>query len=178
VGLENEPKDDIEKVCDMETLEKISHQLNKALIWIAGCILGVMIFLTCANIFLRLVWKPIIGTFELMGYFGAVITAFALGYTQISRGHIAVDVIVLRFSERARGVLNGINSFICMVFFALITWRIAKYATTLWKTGEVTETLRIIYYPFTYGVALGCALLSLVFLTDFLKSFLPKRDKK
>jgi TRAP-type C4-dicarboxylate transport system permease small subunit len=162
----------------MDVLDKISQRLNQAFIWIGGCILGVMILLTCANIFLRLVWKPIMGTFELMGYFGAVITAFALGYTQISRGHIAVDVMVLRFSEKTRRSLNVINSLICMVFFALVTWQIAKYATTLWKTGEVTETLRIIYYPFTYGVALGCALLSLVFLADFLKSFLPKGDEK
>jgi hypothetical protein len=57
-----------------------------------------------------------------------------------------------------------------MVFFALVSWQIAKYATTLWKTGELTETLRIVYYPFTYGVAFGCATLSLVFLTDLLKS--------
>ena len=162
----------------MDVLDKLSQRLNQIFVWLAGCILGIMIFLTCANIFLRLVWKPIIGTFELMGYFGAVITAFALGYTQISRGHIAVDVMVLRFSERTRRILNVINSLICTVFFALVTWQIAKYGTTLWKTGEVTETLRIIYYPFTYGVALGCALLSLVFLTDFLKLFLQKRDEK
>ena len=162
----------------MDVLDKLSQRLNQIFVWLAGCILGIMIFLTCANIFLRLVWKPIIGTFELMGYFGAVITAFALGYTQISRGHIAVDVMVLRFSERTRRILNVINSLICTVFFALVTWQIAKYGTTLWKTGEVTETLRIIYYPFTYGVALGCALLSLVFLTDFLKSFLQKGDEK
>lgn len=162
----------------MDVLDKLSQRLNQIFVWLAGCILGIMIFLTCANIFLRLVWKPIIGTFELMGYFGAVITAFALGYTQISRGHIAVDVMVLSFSERTRRILNVINSLICTVFFALVTWQIAKYATTLWKTGEVTETLRIIYYPFTYGVALGCALLSLVFLTDFLKSFLQKGDEK
>lgn len=162
----------------MKTLDKISQRLNQAFMWIAGCILGIMIFLTCANIFLRIVWKPISGTFELMGYFGAVITAFALGYTQIGQGHIGVDVIVLRFSERTRGILNGINSLICTVFFALVTWQIARYATTLWRTGEVTETLRIIYFPFTYAVALGCALLSLVFLTDFLRSFFQKGDEK
>ena len=56
-----------------------------------------------------------------------------------------------------------------MVFFAVVAWQIAKYAGTLWETGEVTETLQIIYYPFTYGVALGCAVLSLVFLIDLLK---------
>lgn len=171
-------KDDRVRVCHMDVLDKIIQRLNQIFVWIAGCILGIMIFLTCANIFLRAVWVPIAGTFELMGYFGAVITAFALGYTQINRGHIAVDVIVLRFSERTRRILQVINSLICMVFFALVAWQIAKYGTTLWRTGEVTETLRIIYYPFTYGVALGCALLSLVFLTDFLKSFLQKGDEK
>ena len=162
----------------METLDRISELLNRVLTWIGGFFLTGMIVLTCANIIFRMVWIPIRGTFELMGYFGAIITAFALGYTQINRGHIAVDVIVLRFSEKTRRILHSINSLICTVFFALVTWQIAKYATTLWKTGEVTETLRIIYYPFTYGVALGCALLSLVFLTDSLKSVLEKREEK
>jgi TRAP-type C4-dicarboxylate transport system permease small subunit len=132
-----------------------------------------MILLTCGNILCRLLWVPIPGTFELMGYFGAIATAFALGYTQLGKGHIAVDVLVLRFSGRTRKLLHGINCFICMIFFAVVTWRISVYATTLLKTGEVTETLRIIYYPFTYAVALGCATLALVFLTELLKVFLP-----
>lgn len=154
----------------MKVLDKVSQFLNEVLIWIGGLFLGAMILLTCANIFLRIIWVPVRGTFELMGYFGAVLTAFALGYTQIKRGHIAVDVLVLGFSKKTQRILNGINYFICMIFFSLVSWQIAKYATTLLKTGEVTETLRIIYYPFTYGVAFGCATLSLVFLTDFLKT--------
>jgi len=160
----------------MAVLEKISHALNEVLIWIAGFLLAAMIFLTCANIFLRIVWIPVIGTFELMGYFGAVMTAFALGYTQVRRGHIAVDIVVLGFSKRTQKILNGINCFICMVFFAVVSWRITGYASTLLKTGEITETLRIVYYPFTYGVALGCAVLSLVFLTELLESFYPKGE--
>lgn len=162
----------------MEFLQKISHALNQALAWIAGSVLLAMILLTCANIFMRRVWTPLLGTFELMGYFGAIVTAFALGYTQIKKGHIAVDVLVLRFSEKTRGFLKGINNFICMVFFALVAWQIARYATTLLNTGEVTETLKIIYYPFTYGVALGCALFSMIFLTDFLKCIIQEKGSK
>jgi hypothetical protein len=63
-----------------------------------------------------------------------------------------------------------------MIFFAIVAWQIAKYGTILLRTGEVTETLRIVYYPFAYGVALGCASLSLVFLSDFLKSALPETE--
>lgn len=161
----------------MEFLERVSEFLNRMLIWIAGIFLGAMIFLTCANIFLRVVWAPVRGTFELMGYFGAIVTAFALGYTQIGRGHIAVDILVLRFSGKIQRILNGINYFICMIFFAFAGWQIAKWATTLWKTGEITETLRIIYYPFTYGVALGCFVLSLVLLVDLLKVLIEEKER-
>ena len=84
----------------MAVLEKISAFLSQALLWIAGLFLTAMITITGANIVLRLFWFPLRGTFELMGYFGAVVTAFALGYTQIKRGHIAVDIVVLRFSKQ------------------------------------------------------------------------------
>ncbi|MCP4352564.1 MAG: TRAP transporter small permease [Desulfobacterales bacterium] len=128
-----------------------------------------MILLTCANIFLRLVWLPISGAFELMGFFGAIAAAFSLGYTQNRRGHISVDFLISKFSDNAKNIINTINSVICLVFFTVAAWQIAKKATTLLTTGEVTETLRIIYYPFTYAVAFGCLALSLVFLTDLLK---------
>jgi TRAP-type C4-dicarboxylate transport system permease small subunit len=161
----------------METLNRLNQVLNQILVWIAVCFLGGMIFITCANIILRLVWVPLRGTFELMGYFGAIVTAFALGYAQISRSHIAVDILVLRFSKRTRKILNGINHLVCSAFFTIVSWQIAKYATTLWQTGEVTETLRFAYYPFTYGVSLGCLVLALSLLVDFLKLFFEEKEE-
>lgn len=160
----------------MNFLDRINQTLNQALMWIAGLLLAGMVLLTCANIFLRIIWIPVRGTFELVGYSGAVLTAFALGYAQTRRGHIAVDVLVLRFSQKTQRILDIINHCICMIFFALVAWQISRYATTLWRTGELTETLQIVYYPFTYAVALGCATLSLVFLTDFLQSLIRKKE--
>jgi TRAP-type C4-dicarboxylate transport system permease small subunit len=160
----------------MEFLDRLSRLLNQILLWFAGISLIIMILLTCSNIFLRLVWIPVKGTFELMGFLGAITTAFALGYTQIKRGHIAIDIVVSSFSKRNQGILNSINYLISAIFFVIVSWQIAKYATTLLKSGEITETLRIIYYPFTYGVALGCVALSLVFFVDFLKTVLPKKE--
>lgn len=160
----------------MELLDKMSHFFSEVLLWIAGVLLLMMILLICSNVFLRIVWIPVKGTFELMGYLVAVITAFALGYTQIKKGHIAVDILVLRFSKKIQKILNGINYFMCMIFFAIVAWQIGKYATNLLKTGEVTETLRIIYYPFAYAVAFGCIIFSLVFLNEFLKSFFQKTE--
>jgi TRAP-type C4-dicarboxylate transport system permease small subunit len=106
-----------------------------------------------------------------MGFFGAIVTAFALGYTQTRNGHISVDILVLRFSAKTQKALKGINNLICMAFFGMAALQITKYANILRETGQVTETLLIIYYPFTYGVALGCAALSLVFFTELLMAF-------
>ena len=162
----------------MEILDKISVVLNRLLLWIGGVFLVGMMVLTCANILFRLAWVPIRGTFELMGYFGAIVTAFALGYTQMKRGHIAVDVLVNTFSGKTRNIINVINYILCFLFFSVATWQIAVKATTLMHTGELTETLRIIYYPFTYAVAFGCFILSLVLFTDLLRSFIPKKEGK
>jgi TRAP-type C4-dicarboxylate transport system permease small subunit len=160
----------------MRVLEKISRILNRTVVLIAGAFMVAMILITCANIFLRIVWMPIKGTFELMGFFGAVATALVLGHTQLKKAHISVDILVNGLSPRIRTVFNGVNYLICMIFFAVLGWQISRLATTLWKTGEVTETLRIVYYPFTYGVALGCFLLALVLLVDLLKLFFTKNE--
>ena len=162
----------------MVALEKISRYLNLFFIWVAGICLAAMILITCANIFLRLVWIPVKGTYELMGFFGAIVTAFSLGYAQMNKAHTRVDILVDGFSGKMQKVMNAVNLCICTIFFGIAGWYISKYAATLWRTGEVTETLRIVYYPFTYGVAGGCFLIALVMLLDIVKLFYAGRGNQ
>ena len=65
----------------MALLDKITQWLINVLTLVGGVFLVGMITITCANILSRILWLPIRGTFELMGYAGAIVTAFALGYT-------------------------------------------------------------------------------------------------
>ena len=160
----------------MAFLDKINRWLVNALALIGGVFLIGMITITCANILSRAVWVPIRGTFELMGYAGAIVTAFALGYTQIKKGHIAVDILVTNYSARTKKVIHIINSLLCMVFFIIASWQIAVKANILMKTGEVTETLQVIYYPFTYAVAFGCLVLALTLLTQLLNAVIPHKE--
>jgi len=163
----------------MHFLDRISRFLNHLLLAIAGFFMVAMVLLTCSDILFRLVWVPIRGSVELVGYFSAVVTAFALGYTQMRKGHTSVDVVVNLFPTKLKRFLGTLNSMICMSFFAFAAWRITAWSTTIRQVGEVSETLRIVFYPFSYGVALGCGVLSLVFLTEFVKSLMPwKEDEK
>ena len=154
----------------MKSLEKASLFTSGLLIKIGGVFLVGMIVLTCANIFLRLIWLPVRGTFELMGFFGAIVAAFALAHTQTLKGHIAVDVLLNTFSEGKQRLCRVINSLACLVFILLCAWQLVLKAGILKETGEVTETLNIIYYPFVHGVALGCLVLALVFFSDLIEA--------
>lgn len=159
-------------------LERISHNLSKWFSWIGGAALLSLTGIACANMLMRPTGAPITGAYELVGFFGALVVSLPLGYAQITRSHISVDILATRYSKRTQRIMNLISSFFCMIFFILVAWQTALYASTIWKRGETSETLRIIYHPFVYVVALCCLLLSLVLLIDFLKSIaLIKGDK-
>lgn len=161
----------------MRAFQKLNDHLLRLLVGVGGICLAAMCLLTCANILLRMTWIPIRGTFELMGFLGAVATAFALAHTQRKRNHIAVDVLVSKFSPAVRRGLNVINGALCAAFFALAAWQVADKAGFLKRSGELTETLRIAYYPFVYAVALGCLALVLVLVLDTIRAAKPPGEE-
>ena len=160
----------------MQILASVARFVEGVLAVVAGVALACMVLLTCSNIFLREIWMPISGTFELLGFFGAIATTFALGYTQRYRMHIAVTVLVDRFSSRTKRALTVLNDLMCMVFFVLVGWQTILMSNTYVRENEVTETLQIIFYPFTYGTALGCLVLALVFLNQTLQTIFAKQE--
>ena len=154
----------------MARLETIINALNRWLGWVAGGLLVTMMLITVVNMLMRAVYVPFFGTVEVICFLAALVAAFALGYTQLYKGHTRVDILVSRFPPRVQAIIDSIMFFIGIVLFGVATWQIVKLATRYWELGSVSETLHIIFFPLIYAVALGCALLCLVLLLDFLKS--------
>ena len=161
----------------METIEKISDLLNRWAGIIAGIILVFMILLTMGNIVLRRVGVPIRGTYEIMGFAGAVITAPAMGFTQKKREHIHVDILISRFPRGGKKAVFAVNNGLCTLFFLAAAWFVGRRGMTLFETGEVSETLRMVYYPFAFVVAFGCFLLTAMLFIDLVKLFILKDSK-
>ena len=129
-----------------------------------------LMLLTVANMAMREVWVPFAGTAEVVGFLAALVAALALGYTQLRRGHTWVDILVARLPKRTQALIDSLMFFFAMVMFGLATWQIFELANHYWRIGLLSETLKIIFFPFIYVVALGCALLCLALLVDFLRS--------
>ncbi|MGD9826966.1 TRAP transporter small permease, partial [Desulfobacter sp.] len=117
------------------------------------------------------------GTYEIMGFAGAVITALAKGFTQKKREHIHADILISRFPRAVKKVVFAVNTAMCSAFFLVAAWFVALRGMTLLETGEVSETLRMAYYPFAFVVAFGCFLLAAMLFIDLIKLFLLKDSK-
>jgi len=118
---------------------------------------------------------PYRGAYELVGFLGAIVIAFALGYTQKRKDHIVVDILTEKFPKGVNKILDGVNYFITTIFFAIVSWQVFVWGMKISKSGEVSETLKIIFHPFVYSVAVGFAVFSLTLIIDFLKNFKSKK---
>ena len=159
----------------MGYLEKIDDFLNKILLIVGSVAVLFLISLATVNVVLRFFFNaPYRGAYELVGFMGAIVIAFALGYTQKRKDHIVVDILTEKFPKRVNRVLDGVNYFITTIFFALVSWQVFIWGMKISKSGEVSETLKIVFHPFIYSVSLGFAVFSITLIIDFLKNFQSK----
>lgn len=161
----------------MNELYRFREHLSRWFNWFGAIALVGLTAIACVNMFMRIVGSPFKGAYELVGFFGALVVALPLGYAQLNRAHIAVDILTRRYSKRALRWVNAFNSLICAALFTLVAWQTGVYGTAIWKRGETSETLRIIYFPFVYAVGLCCLILAFILLTDAIKSLRPQKGE-
>jgi TRAP-type C4-dicarboxylate transport system permease small subunit len=157
----------------MPTLTQKIGGLTRGLNALSAVAVMAMMLLTCADIVLRLMRRPITGTYELMGFLAALFVSFALAQTSVDKGHIAVDFLVQRFSRRVQEGIEAVNSLVCIGLFGLVARQCVVYGAELRASGEVSMTLQLPLYPVVYGIGAGCAVLCLALAArvgDILKS--------
>ncbi len=149
-------------------LSKING-LSRFLNIIAGVSLTFLMLLTVMDVILRSLKRPIVGTYELVAFSGAVVIGFSVPLTSWVRGHIYVDFFILKFSQKGRDIFNIATRCVVIVLFFLIGWNLIKYGMDLQKSGEVSLTLQMPFYPVAYGVGICCFVQCLVLICDIIK---------
>jgi TRAP-type C4-dicarboxylate transport system permease small subunit len=157
----------------LKTINGISRFLNI----IAGISLTFLMLLTITDVILRGFKSPVPGTFEMVAFAGAVVIGFSLPLTSWLRGHIFVDFFILKFSQKGRDIFNIATRCVVIMLFFLIGWNLIKYGMDLQKSGEVSLTLQMPFYPVAYGVGVCCFVQCLVLVCDIVKIFGGKYDE-
>jgi TRAP-type C4-dicarboxylate transport system permease small subunit len=121
-----------------------------------------MMLLTCADVFLRYIFRrSIMGTTEVVGhYFMVTVVFLPLAYGMITRGgHIKVDFVVLRLPRRLQVVLETVGLFLSLCAYLLITWYGAVGGLHAWRTGETMVNVALPMWPGRVLVFVGGSLL-------------------
>ncbi|MFW5836543.1 MAG: TRAP transporter small permease [Desulfovibrionaceae bacterium] len=153
----------------LDALDRLARGLEAALLALAGASLCLMMLLGCANMLLRSLGAPLPGTFELMGFFGALAAALALGATQRKGGHISVDLLRGKLPAAAERTLDVLGLAVSVSLFFLAGLETAKLGLSMVETGELSETLRFPYHPFVFAVAGGCFAMGLTLAVQLLR---------
>jgi TRAP-type C4-dicarboxylate transport system permease small subunit len=149
----------------LNTVKGISGVLNV----VGGVALSFLMVLTICDVVLRYFKRPIAGTYELVAFSGAVVIGFSLPFTSWVRQHIFVDSFIVYFSKKTRNGFHVFTRVLCIGLFFIIGWNLFRYGATLYKSGEVSLTLQMPFYPVAYGVGVCCFIECLVLITDIVK---------
>ncbi|MBW2106408.1 MAG: TRAP transporter small permease [Deltaproteobacteria bacterium] len=157
----------------MFSFQKHSLLLARRLDIIAALAIFAMMALTSVDIFLRYFFrKP-----EIVALLGAVAVSFAMAHTLAVKGHVAVSLIVQMFPKRLQGIVESFISIFGIILFGLITWQSVLYGIDCQRSGEVSLTLELPFYPIIYGVALGAAVVCLVLTVDLVNAISKVKGK-
>lgn len=154
----------------MGYFERSFQRVSRVLDNIGSVTVVALAVLICGNIVGRLFKQPILGTYDIAGFMGAVLFSFALAYCALQGGHVAVGIVVDRLSQRTQAIVGIVTGIISTGFFAMAAWQCGVYGTDLWHHGTLSQTTKTPLHPFVYAVAFGCLMLFLALLVDVFKS--------
>ncbi len=157
-------------------LKKIEWILHIMKIIGAACLVGMM-FLTCIDVVGRLFGHPIFGSVELVGFMATLAVAMAMPYTHQVKGHIGVEILWQMFSKRARAICDIFTGVLSLAVFALVTWRMAVYAKTMQKSGEVSMNLELPEHVIVYVVAFCFVIFTFTILENIIQTIKKLSEK-
>jgi TRAP-type C4-dicarboxylate transport system permease small subunit len=159
----------------MSALVGACKRLSSWMNTFGGIVLFVMMMLTVMDVILRLFGKPITGTYELVAMAGAVVVAFAIPQTSWDNAHIYVDFLLENRSPAVKKTVQSATKLLGVILFALLAWYLFAKANHLFRSGDVSLTLHIPYYPVAYSLAF-CSIVQSVVLVLQIVTLFQKGD--
>lgn len=147
------------------TISKVSELMYS----VAGFMLIIMMSLTTVDVIMRTFGKPLPGTYELVGLMGAIVIGFSIPQTSLLKGHVYVEFLIDRFGSNQRSIVLLFVKIMVFTLFAVLGVYLFEMAVDMAKSREVTQNLRIPFFPVAYAVGVCCFIECLVMISDMAK---------
>ena len=140
--------------------------LARGMHWAGGAALVGIMLVTVADVVLRSFKSPITGTYELVGFLGAVAIGFSLPQTSLDKGQVLMDFLTRRLPPGAGRALAALTRWVGAGLFALIAWNLLAMGADLRRTGDETPLLHLPHFLLAWGIAGACAVEGLVLAAE------------
>lgn len=162
--------------------EKIIARIVRTAGMASTVLLVIMMMLTVVDVILRHFFdSPIHGSMELTEYLMVCVGTLGLAWCALEGGHIKVDLIVSRLSQRKQNFINSFNYVLLTGVSGLIAWRTIVRAGTLQDLGVASAMLDIPRWPFVLVVSFSYLLLfvtAIVLLIYAISALMSKAVKE
>jgi len=151
----------------VKTIDSISDWIGK----IAAFLIYVLTAVLCYEIFARGIFNaPTIWAHELSGYFFGAYFMLGGAYTLKEGGHIRVDILSSKFSEKQRAIVDIITSILVLLFIFVLTWFATGLMITQIGRKEISQTVFAPpVYPMSLFIVIGGVLLFLQALAKLIR---------
>ena len=130
-----------------------------------------MLVLVTMEVILRYVFdRPTIWAWDVNVQLLAALGVLGGGYALLHAAHVAVDVMVVRFSPRKRAIIDLVTALVFFASIGVLLWQGADGAWTSLQTRETYSTFfRPPIYPLKIIMVVGIVLLLLQGIAKFLR---------
>lgn len=136
---------------------------------IGSAALAFMMFLTVADILLRAVGHPLVGTYEVVSLSLALVIGFGIPRVSMERSHVYMEILLEKLSVRGKAIMNTFTRILCIGLFVLIAVNLLSVGNEFRMSGEVSPTIKLPFFPVAYAVGVCCFIECLVFVQDIVK---------
>lgn len=148
-------------------------RVSQAGVAISAISLFFMMFVSLSDVVGRNIFRsPVEGASEIVGMLLVVTASLGLGWCQLLKGNVRIDLIYNRLRPRGKAILDVMSNTTSIAIAFIIFWQglvmMSDYVGR--KLGATTADLNIQIWPFYFIMALGFGWATFIFLLDLIES--------
>ncbi|TXT49534.1 MAG: TRAP-type C4-dicarboxylate transport system small permease component [Spirochaetes bacterium] len=160
----------------MKHFMALVKKVDTVLYVMAGAILVGMVLLTLCDVILRNFGYPITGSMEIIMYGGALVFGFSIPLASMLKAQVQVDLIVEKLKPRNKKAVTIATRVVGILLFLFVAYNFFLYGFDVKRTGEITSSFKIPYYPIVFALSFSFLFQSLTLIYDLVEVIREKAD--
>lgn len=140
---------------------KFIENVSKYFYYLSMVLCFLLMLYIVLDVILRYFDRPLLGTPEMVELIMVVIVFSGIAYTDVQRGHIAVDVVVERFGKRTQAIIDCVVYAISLLYIVIVVWQSFLQVFISMGNNEALWEFSTPLWPVRAFIPLGCALLAI-----------------